>query len=366
MYGYAGIVIRPDSLGWSMNVSGASRVQNKTANAKYKSSNGTIFTTVKIRDTTNYNRIVAIGTNDAGVKNSYGLLACYPDGAKRKTCGEVFQGSTVKFLNSYYGDEALNDSNWHFLSFSWGLTDSTKFNADGRYSPSPIITSALAPNYGTSAYLKLFSSISSGQPFVGAMSDLVVLNIETDNSYRQLFYNMALDNSGFWQTDTVMTGLPDSLTIDTATATLGGRFKVTGTYVIHTYTTGPGGTGEDSVVVIVGDSAITPVIIDSAICKVRRAVHLDYFRIGDTGTVKFNEIYDSAATCSLWVNRGMTIVTPIIGWYNNVYPEEDSIQFKIPVGTPLNYYYRMKIRNQYGIKNEDPIVHTLFVKGQVR
>jgi hypothetical protein len=161
------------------------------------------------------------------------------------------------------------------------------------------------------------------------------------------------------------TGLPDSLTIDTATGNISGYLTDTGTFVIVDTMCNAGGCDTDSVEITVLTDRV-PVIIDSAICKVRRATQLDYFRIGDTGTVKFNEIYDSAATCSLWVNRGMTIVAPIIRWYNNVYPAVDSVKFRIPVGTPLNYYYRMKIRNQYGIKNEDPIVHTLFVKGQVR
>jgi len=165
----------------------------------------------------------------------------------------------------------------------------------------------------------------------------------------------------------------------------GGAPKPYGTYdtLVMTPASGYGGRlagramvlypNRDTLIVqVLKDSTVTslafliPVIIDSAICKRRRNVNLDFFRISDTGTVKFNEIHDSAVTCTLWLNSGMTIQVPILNWFNNVYPAIDSIRFKIPNSVPLNYYYRMRLIDQYGIKNDSPTKHTLSVIGQVR
>jgi hypothetical protein len=120
---------------------------------------------------------------------------------------------------------------------------------------------------------------------------------------------------------------------------------------------------EDSTVVSNGYLITT---IDTARCKYLRGPAWDYFRINDTGTLVINEMYDSTEVCSLWINRNRTIQAPILRWFNNVYPEKDSVQFRVPVGVPLNYFYRMRIMTPYGILNPEPNAHNIFVKGQVR
>jgi hypothetical protein len=127
--------------------------------------------------------------------------------------------------------------------------------------------------------------------------------------------------------------------------------SATGSYVIT-------GNHTDSVIF-----SIKP-IISSFAARVQRDVDWDYVRIGDTGTLKFStDIGDSAEACTTWINRGRTIIAPMIGWFNE--SGTDSIQIRIPAGVPLNYYYRSKVKNRYGIMNDDPTAHTMHVIGRV-
>jgi hypothetical protein len=134
----------------------------------------------------------------------------------------------------------------------------------------------------------------------------------------------------------------------------GGTF--TGTSATDSYVIA--GNHTDSVIF-----SIKPIIL-SFTSKRKRDVDWDFIRVGDTGTLKFStNIGDSTAACTTWINRGRTIIAPMIGWFNTA--GTDSIQIVIPGGVPPNYYYRSKVKNRYGIMNDDPTAHTMHVIGRV-